>query len=364
LNIDAEVFRNAYQIVSAVGSHAGLLTSQFVRVSRNGDGLGLNLTGLAVGEATIPAAAIELQRDQLPEKDLYFDRRLLGGFLGAHERAKSFRVTFKQDAVTLRSKSHRLDITSVEVSGYQSWKPAKKASPVRLQEEELEQLRFLQKFTSATAAADHLNAIRMSPGYGALASDSFSMAAVLDKKSRLRGFFPSILPGLISSEVRAVVERNGTGVQFDHGYLYQPVSENCHKSFPEKTLRELLAGVQKSKPVVTIATKTFRDVFQQLAGFVFGASDYEKALIECSGDAAKGMVTMQLKLTQGMTRRAFKQEVARDFSVAWPVKRIEPWLMELPDVEQVDCYASDFGTAFRACYDERTYMLAVAEVAE
>ena len=362
MKIQMEALNAAYKVVEAVQTHAGLLTSQFVRVQPDGDGLKLNLTGLAIGEATVPGSAIELQKDKLPESDVYLDRRLFGGFLSMHKRAETVKLRTKDSGVTLISGSHKLDISGSEFSGYQTWKPSKKGKAVELTQEELKQLVLLRRYTSETSAADHLNAIRLVPGYGALATDMFAMTVVLDKKTRLQGFFPSLLPGMVTGGVEAVVEPYGTGVLFPQGYLYQPVSENCAKSFPEKNLRTLVSTVSKAKPVVSLPLKTLRDVFGQLMGFVFGSTDQQTATVECVGDAAKNLVTMRLKLAQGQTERAFKHELSADFELLWSAKYLSPWLEGIPDAETVACYRMDFGAAFVAKADKRVYLLMVAEV--
>lgn len=363
MRIQMEALSQAYRIVEAVGGHAGLLTSQFVRVQSRDGGLKLNLTGLAIGEATIPGAAIELQKDQLPKTDLYLDRRLFGGFLSMHKRAETVRLLVKENGVRLVSGTHKLDISgSSEFPGYQQWTATKRQTKVVLTEEELRQLVLLRRYTSETAAADHLNAICLVPGYGALATDMFAMAVVLDRKTRLQGFFPSLLPGMITGGAEAVVEKHGTAVLFPQGYLYQPVSENCAKQFPEQNLRQLVSVVGKASPVVSLPLKALRDVFGQLLGFVFGSTDYESAMVECVGDAAKGTVTMRLKLSQGRTERVFKHKFPSDFSLLWSAKHVSPWLEAVPDVDAIACYKMDFGSAFVGKVDGRTYLLMVAEV--
>jgi hypothetical protein len=363
MKIQMEALSAAYDVVEAVGSHAGLLPSQFVRVQAHDGGLKLNLTGLAIGEATVPAEAIEFQKDQLPGTDLYLDRRLFGGFLSLHKRAETVRWKTREDGITLTSGTHRLDISGSEFSGYQTWRSSRRRGVrVTLTEEELQQLVLLRRYTSETAAADHLNAIRLISNYGALATDMYAMAVVLDKKTRLQGFFPSLLPGMISGGVEAVVEKNGTAVLFPNGYLYQPVSENCAKSFPEKNLRQLVGVIGKAKPAVVLPLKTLRDVFGQLMGFVFGSVDNEAARVECVGSASKNLVTMRLQLTQGKTERSFRCRFSEDFSFLWSAKYVAPWVEKLPDVDTLACYQMDFGSAFVGKAGRRTYVLSVAAV--
>jgi hypothetical protein len=354
--------REAYQIVDAVSSHAGLLCSQFVRTEVSPKCLTMNLTGLALAEASVVGGDISVEKEKvIPKKILYLDRRLFGGFLSAHPRAESMSFRIADEQVILRCGSHQLSISNAEISGYQTWKPSE-AKPLTLRKAELQQLTLLRDYVSDTSAADHLNAIRLVSKYGAIATDSFAMAAVLDSETRLKGFFPSLLPRLISGEPKAVIEPGGVGILFPIGYLYQPISENCLKSFPEKQLRVIISQVSEAGYLVAFPLKTLREVLSQLTAFIFGGTELQTALIQCQAGAAG--TCLSLKLPQGVTQRTLKIPVAKEFQMQWSVKHLMPWIQGLPDgVETVECLKLDFGTAFRAAWEGRIYLLMVAEIA-
>jgi len=366
--IPMDVFQRAYQVATLVGTHAGLLSSQFIRIQLLKRALSMNLSGLVISEATIPRSATSSENGDPEEGIWYVDRNLVGGFLSGHPRAKSIRCTFRKDHMQLSCRRHRLRLLSTEVTGYQTWKRGKSDKLVSFDKGTLERLDTLEAYVSGTAAADHLNAIRIIKGYGALATNSFVLGAILDKSLKTTMFAPPRLPriAVMTDATKVVASRHGAAVVFADGYAYQEVSENCYTQFPDKQLRSLIDGLQRGTPEICIPFGVFHEVISQLSSLVFDVGVRNTAVFECTGTQSKGKVTIKLRLPQGSTERTFKHTLQQDFQLQWPLRWTQHWVLNLPrdDINEVACYKTSVGSGFVAATSDgkRSYVLLVAGI--
>ena len=362
MKIQTEALKAAYRIVSAVGTIGSVSASQFIRV-RFGGGIHMNLSGIATAEAAVPGDAVT---GAVEEGEYFLDRRMLGGFLAAHSSEEEIDWSMNESVVTLRSGRHKLDLTSAEVSGYQSWQmPAtkgkkKQQATIEMSEEEQQQASLLRRYVSESETCRHLQAIRLLSGYGALSTDMFSMAAVLDSGARLEGFLPPLAPDMLSGSSLWIGEQ-GTAAIFPQGYYFHPISEECHRAFPLDALKNMIALVDKESPAVVFPRTVLQTLVEQMSGFIFG-KDGEAAAIECSGKPKKGVV-LQLKVSGGVTEQTSDVDVVREFTAKWPVHQVVTWMDGAPSgIEEVLCYQMEFGAVLEGACNNRRYLLFVAEI--
>jgi hypothetical protein len=328
MKADTEELRIAFQIVDQVDNQPGLLSSQFVQLKAGKDFLEMSLTGLCTSQATIPTSGNE-------NWTWYIDRRILQAFLST---AKTKTVTFDVQKDILLCQSGRQKITAANmdtVTGYASWTPPKGSIQLTLTPELRRELVLHSKYAPTTAAADQLSAVYICKGYGILASDSFVVAVCLDTSYQKTTPLPVLLSSLLSSNSVAsvLVDKQGAGVQYKQGYLYQPLSDNCISSYPLKKIAHVVATQLSGKPELRVKAKVFLETLTHLKSFIFG-TDTDTKITCISGQP--GQTLLSLTVTQGKVQTGMAAEYKTDFKIELALAKLLPWVEYINSINGED----------------------------
>lgn len=356
MKLDVKEIQEAWKIVDQVDNASGLLSSQFIKLDLKGSMLTLHLSGLCVGLATCPVAE--------PKEDWtwYVDRRVIGAFLNSTKaKAKAVSVDKVGDALVWRAGRQKITAAAIEpVTGYASWE-AKGAKLVLT-----DSLRAdVALHASYAPTDDNLAAVVLAKGYGTLASDSFAVSAVLDKSQPTSLKLPTLLSKMLgtSGNAHALVDKDGAGVKYPNGYLYQSLPTNCVTGYPLKKFSQVLNDRISAKPALKIKAKALVDALVHLRGYVFGGA--EEALVICS-QGKPGIVSLKLDVAQGSVQTSAEGEWTADFKLSWPLARLQPWAERAalisPDLP-VSCGNKDGCLVFTAKDKTSLRVLVVAETA-
>src|SRR6185369_4668840 len=174
---------------------------------------------------------------------------VISAFLNS-AKSKVITVEHKDNALLWKSCRQKIVSTAMDaVTGYATWTPA--GTKLALTPTLRKELALHAQYAPLTAAADHLSAVCLCKGYGVLASDSFVVSTCLDKSQPTSMKLPVLLAGLLggSNGAAVLVDKNGAGIQYTNGYLYQPLAANCITGYPLKKISQVVAERVNVKPV-------------------------------------------------------------------------------------------------------------------
>ena len=361
MKIPIEDCREAFKIVDQVDTQPGLPSSMFVRLAGKNSKFQLSLTGLCVGRATVAT-------DDPGEWSWYVDRRIFGAFL-ASTKAKTVSLDIlgeAKDVLRLQSGRHKVSAAGMEaISGYANWTP-KTVTELPLSPAMRKELVMLAEYAPTTAAADHLSAVYLVKGYGVIATDSFVVAASIDPA--ITHTFP--LPVVLSRSLTAngtgteslLLDKNGAGIRYNKGYLYQPQNQLCLSSYPLKKIQDVVTARLAIKPTLKVAAGVFRDALTRLRGFVFGADTDLR--IHCQPGKVPGSVLLTMDLAQGKVQTSMAvASAAENFETSWLVPKITPWveyIAGLSDEVVISCGFDEECSVFQALHQKRRRLLVVA----
>jgi len=359
MKIDTEEIRTAFKIVDMVDTQPGLLSSQFVRVESAKDTLKLSLTGLCVGQASCPVAEAK------DPWTWFVDRRVLGAFLSS-SKAKTISVTLTKDALVWQGGRQKITAAGMEaVTGYSEWKPSKDAQKLSLTAELRKELAVQAQYAPTTAAADYLSAIVVNKGYGVFASDSFVIVSHLDKTRPASLRLPVTLSSVLTATngtPEALIEKDGAGVRYPNGYIYQPLNANCITNYPLKKIMSVIDGRLTTPAIVRIKAKAFADALSQIKAYIFGSS--VDLSVTCQQSASAGYASLALDVVQGKAQTSVAAEFKADFKLSWMIAKVAPWVEYISSLDPevaVNCGQKDGCYTFSATVGKYPRWLVVAE---
>ncbi len=258
MKVPTSKLRDAFSVVDLVSQQNVMLSSQFVRLTAKGGSLKMSLTGLMHGESSVKFMDEE-------EWEFFADRKAVSAFLSS---AKGQDVTLTHGPASLKFQSGRqkmeLEAPKDAISGYSNW-PVTEKLPIKAFASDVE---FLGVFAATDPGSERLAAVKVIAKYGAIATDSVTMAAVLDKGIAVSVDIPTQVAGLIG-KLKAdtlMVGKSGVGMAAKDGRIYQPGSTQL-KHYPEKRLRSVLDDTLKSKAVFSMKAKTLERLLAGLDQF-------------------------------------------------------------------------------------------------
>lgn len=363
--ISREALRQAYGIVNYVPVHPGLLSSQFIRLEYAKGRLRLGLCGLVTAEATL-----EVTFDHPWENPLQIQRDGLGAFL-AHAHTEHFSMEATAQQLILRSGTRRVVLaTSADVGGYATWKKGKTTTSIaNLPKALIKDLGLLAHYAPITTSADHLSAVYLVEGLGALVTDSFLVAARTHPKSKTTFPLPGVFAGLMANmgvPGGLVLAAAGSGLQFPSGYVYQSNSSALDK-YPLKRMIALVKSGLAVTPVLTFKTGTLLESLKYLKAFVPG-SDTDVMVACRPGPGSAITLQAQLPQTEASRRLPVADIGALPKDVFWELGPLWPWTAHVgtaKGVERVELLLPEKHVyGFRAPIKNRpgeAYLLILAE---
>lgn len=336
MKFETEHAQAAFKIVDRVGTHAGILSSQFIMLQYTKGRLYMNLTGHAVGSASFPVT-----EDSGASWTFYLDRRIFGAFL-ASTQAKT--VELKHDnALTLKAGRHKANIPAMSrVVGYSKWKP-ETVKTINISEDLQTELAMMADYAPITAAADHLSAVYLVKGYGILATDSFCLSAFIDPTISTTFPLPVVFTKLITKDTGTIqTDGNGAGIRFPEGYIYQANSAKSQTDYPLDDIKKVASGALTVKPAVKIPAKRLLEGLAYLNGFVFGSA--ADVSVELSGKAGEKTIRLSMSSPAGEVHKLLGEFeiLASEFSLKWPILKVMPWVTHVASLdEMISCSQKD-----------------------
>ena len=324
MKLTTQEIQAAFKIVDQVDTQPGLASSQFVRLEARKAVLHLSLTGLCIGQATCPILE--------PGTDWtwYLDRRVLQAFLSA-AKSKTVAVEVQKDRILWKSGRQRITATAMApVAGYSVW-DGTKGSKLPLTPELSKELALHAQYAPTTATTDHLSAVCLCAGYGILASDSFVVAAGLNKAHVANFRLPSLLAGKLTTDGTVLADKTGAGIRYPQGYLYQPMADNCITGYPLKKITQVVAANAAVKPLLKVEAKVLLEALEQLKSYIFGtATDVHMG---CSPSKVTGQAALVLDVIQGQAQTSMVAEYTGDFKLSWEISKLLPWVTYIAGVD-------------------------------
>lgn len=364
MKLEIEACRTAFKIIDQVTSHAGLLSSQFIRLQYSKDKLYLNLSGMAIGSANIPAT----DGGGTPWT-FYMDRRVLAAFLSTTQ-AKAIELVLEKDSLTLKAGRQKATVAGMSaVAGYTSWKRSPSVKTLKLSEHLKKELGMLANYAPTTSAADHLMAVYLIKGYGILSTDSFCLASCLDSSISETFPLPVVLAQLAaaSQSSQLYIEKAGGGMVFPQGYIYQAVSARTQTDYPMVPVKKVVAARIVDKPMVKLPIKRLAEGFDYLKNFIFGADT--GIFVELSGKQADKTLRISMKSPAGEVNKVLSdgEILVPEFSIRWPIAKAGPWVAYQAGIDAdalVHCGKDADGAFLTTGTPKKKNLLVIAENAE
>ena len=326
MKLDTDTLRQSFQMIDQVGAHAGLLSSQFIKMTF-GDKLSMNLSGLAIAGTTLPV----LEKDPAPWT-FYLDRRMLAGILSTTS-AKTVSLNLDKDVMTILAGKQKAIIPGISaIVGYSSWKPKDTLKTLKLTDDLRAELNSLADYAPMTAAADHLAAVYMIKGYGIIATDSISLSAYLDSGISETFPLPVILTKLVANNGDALkLDDRGAGIRNAFGYVYQTLNPKCSTDYPLTKVQKAIEAGLAEKTGLEIPIKRLYEGFQYLNSFIFGSAVDVMVEVFASPQSTR----MVMKTSQGEVRREIPDtKVSSTLYFKWRYEKVNPWLEHVHSVDE------------------------------
>jgi hypothetical protein len=363
MKVSAEALKTALAIVDHVPPHSGMPASQFVRMQATGSALVFNLTGLLIAESTI--TAIEQKKQE--RWTLILSRSVLASFLSSLTNKTTVDLSVAEKSGTchavITAKGRKLEVDSMaDVTGYESWgASADKSVTIKLASLKSD-MGMITQFSPMVAAAEHWSSLVLVKGYGAVATDTVLLTAILDPGTVKSALLPPLI-ARTANEAGAgdvVAGETGYGVRFESGYIYQ-AKQYALKDYPVDSVRTLIDRSTSAAMTFKLSAPKLTDTMGYLKAF---AADGANTQVTLTASKEKQTVVCAVTLPNGTTHRTLQGEVAADASLKLPLLRVLPWFAHVGknDTDVSFNHSKEDGRVnmvLRA--GEKTYVLAVAE---
>jgi hypothetical protein len=266
MKIGLKEFLDAFKVVDCVDSNVAVETSTYFRITAAGKKLTLDAVGNLRATSQLP----------LPEECQwtgFVGRDLLSAALRSCKDDESIELTFDGSgkSMTLRAGGRKIQLLSHSpISGYAPWK----ASGKRDLTEWVPGLATLRGLLPTDPGNEHLEAVYFRKGMGILATNSIFLGAVLCPSVPFEGVIPaSMVKAILRFGGSSVcIEKDGTGIILDSGYIYQPTPAPVKKYPIEKVQSIIEAGTQVKSFASVSASELNRSLeFLGMAPSVGGA---------------------------------------------------------------------------------------------
>ncbi len=364
MKISAEALKTALAIVDHVPAHSGMLASQFIRMQATGSALRMNLTGLLIAEATITA----IEQKKVEKWTLVLERGVVASFLSSLSNKTTVDLSVADKGGTchavITAKGRKLEVDSMaDVTGYESWAGAEseKSSVIKLNTLKAD-MGMITQFSPMVAAAEHWSSLVLVKGYGALATDTVLLVAILDESTTKSALLPPLI-ARTANEAGAgdvVSGETGYGVKFETGYIYQG-KQYALKDYPVDGVRKIVDQAISAKPAFRLSAPKLAETLAYLKAF---ASDGANTQATLTASKEKQTITAVVALPNGTTHRTLQGTVEADAAVKLPLLRTLPWFAHSgkQDVDIAFAHSKeDSRYLMHLVAGEKKYVLAVAE---
>jgi hypothetical protein len=358
MKLVTEELKATFAIVDKVDSHAGLLASQYVKLTFDKAKLAMSLCGLIIGESN-------MSTDGSLQGTFFADRRVFGAFLST-AKSKEADLAIKDGQMVMTGGKQKVLLSGVEeVSGYSVWTAPKKAKTISITPILKKELGVISQYAPITAAADHLSAVYMVEGYGIIATDQFNVAVCLDSKVETTVPLPVSLTKLISGmdAKEVVTDANGAGIKLGKGYLYQALSTRLSE-YPLETLQKLVATNSKSPVLASFKLEDLAIGLAYLKSFVFGSGDDAVVEINCAADAMDSLFTLTMAQGKANRKVALASKASKEVTLKWPLLQAMPWIEHLNALDPeltLNCTQGEGNHGLRAKHAGKQYILLMAD---
>ena len=320
MKIDINELKAAWEIVNGVDTASGIASSQTARLVAKGGMLEMSLEGLCSGRSSCPTD------DLAAAWTWYVDRRVISAFLSA-SKGKTVSLDRVKDSLIMRCGRQKITVVSMaDISGYSDWDPSASNGTftLKLSEDFAAELLLHSRYA---AKEDDMAAICLEKGYGMLSSDSFAVNVEHDKGRKASYKIPSLLAGFLSAKgaKEVLIEKNGAGVRWPNGWLYQPLPVNCVAGYPLKRVATISSDVASAKPLVKIAAKALSEALASLKPYAFGGTDLH---VRCLPSKTDGRADLFLDTASGSAQTGVDATWGDPSTsiLKWPFERLLPWV--------------------------------------
>jgi hypothetical protein len=321
MKIETKAFAEAIKLVDNVPANPAIITSQFVKLEAKGGKLRVRLSGLLSAQVAVPCEG---------ELDCFVDRRALAPFL---ERAgDSVLATKNEEGLLL--KSGRASVTvaiSKAPEAATTWAPGK-GQKLKL---EGKHAALLLDYAKPDAGNSHLEFVVYQKGYGAFATDSISMAAVLDKTVELGIKIPrqlaEFLPKLPKDGQHLWVEKTGMAICWNGGWVFQPLSAGA-KEYPD-VIQQILDKARTEKSLFKVAPSILLEGLTHINGFTWASIG--ATVVHCEMDEKRVQLSLQEKTVTAVWGFSVTV-VGKPAKWNWSLSQIYPWLKKIGDQELME----------------------------
>lgn len=333
----ANKLRDALSIISLVPSRAGIMPSEFVRMSAAKGQLTLALAAELFGE--VPLASIDL----VGETWVFFaERRLLSAFVNACNDAKDTDEIVLEfvppldlastGTLKIKYKRRRAVLQGIqgiqEITGY-GRNSGKDMSPITLTDEHKALIRLAAKYAPMDPTAADLNCVYLLKGHAVQSSNQVVIFSATDLSVPLTMPFPLMLPELLSNQAITGIQvgDKGTRITFTSGYLFQLINEKCRTDFPSKKILGYVADAAKIPILLSFKPGDLLTILQRLQTYTSSSAGSVEVTVQCKGTAGKRVVVLTSKATQGYFNEnmTIDQPLAADMTCEWPLAHLLPF---------------------------------------
>jgi len=342
MKVNADELRQAFKSVDRVPQQATLLASQYVKAVAEKKRLSLYLGGIVSARASVPC-------DE--DKTFYVERKILSSFLA--NASDEVTITAMDSKVTLKSGRSKIEAAQPEPSQYSIWVPKKDAVEVDI---DPAVIKFIATFTSTNPGDEHLEAAQLIKGFGVVASDSFSVAACLDKRVSVDGALPRLLTRCVgqNDEEKLLMELGGAGLRGKSGWLYQPLTV-ADKPFPLKPVQEMIKKALAQQPVMMVKGVALSDGIRYLQSFAYGGGNFEVQCLPAKNGVSLLMETPTAKAD--CIVEASKVKLPKE--AMWPLTPVAVWVDKMKEYDLTIGTWDDTYFSFVAKAEEQTHVLIV-----
>ena len=358
MRVKTEKLKNAFQIVDNVPLDPTVTSSQYIRF-KSDKGLKLTATGRMHGESR---AAVSHGNEEAWE--FFVDRKLLSAFLSAAV-GEDTTLTYSKDSLILETSGQKLKVAPPKepVAGYGTWP---ETSVVKLNVE-ANDLALLSEYCADNISMDKFAVVKLTKGFGTIATDSIFLVMVLDQALTTELNLPPQMAAQFAKAGVAEVSvgKTGVGVTMEGGRLYQTHKDEALK-FPLNQLRQVVEAGLKGKIAFECPVQTLLTSIEGLSGFVsvMGHDACEVVL-----NREKSELTLTLKFASGTIRRVAAVTVKGSGkfpeNYRWSLGKVSPWLRYLAkrdDACSIICRRTDTTTVlYSNAQDKKKRVLVFAD---
>jgi len=324
MKLQTDEFKAAFNVIDNVSPQSILPSSQNVRFECTQGKLNIALTGIEFSESSI----------KLPTNgtaDAFFvDRRVVGAFLN-NANAESIELAYDDSGkqITFRAGRSKVTASAIEpITGYANWRKDSKYSTMEIS---ANLRRVLGTFSEYAAPSDsslsHLSAVYLIDGFGVIATDTFVLAACLDKHIAGTLPIPASLARLVKTTSASEIVCNakvGAAILYPKlGYVYQAVNSNI-ENYPLAQFKTLVDRSVKAKPASVFDYTDLRQGIEYIGNFLFGAES--EVFAECVCTQGQREATLQVITPRIKTQRKVPVTARITKSFKWPISKLKSWL--------------------------------------